>query len=200
MANLNKVFLIGRLTKDPELRHLPNGTPKAELRMASSRTYTTNGERREDTCYVDIVAWSRQAEIVNQYLKKGSQIFVEGRLDYQEWTSQDGSKRSKHQVVADRVQFLDPRGGGQGSGPEIEAGEDMGAGRPRFERQGGRAYGYAPRTNAPAATSNDAGAPEPAVAPASAPAAAVGGVTENIAHSAVGGMSGDGIADDDIPF
>jgi single-strand DNA-binding protein len=115
VASLNKVFLIGRLTRDPELRYLPNGTPKAELRLATSREYKDkNGEKQKDTCYVDITVWSRQAEIAKQYLAKGRQIFVEGRLEYQEW-EKDGVKRSKHVVVADFVQFLD-RGNAEGEG------------------------------------------------------------------------------------
>jgi single-strand DNA-binding protein len=121
MASLNKVFMIGRLTKDPEVRYLPNGTPKAELRLATSRQYKDkNGEKQEDTCYVDVVVWSRQAELAGQYLQKGRQVFIEGRLDYQEWESQEGQKRSKHQVVAERVQFLDSRGGGGGGAPDLE--------------------------------------------------------------------------------
>ena len=119
VASLNKVFLIGRLTRDPELRFLPNGTPKADLRLATSREYKDkSGEKQKDTCYVDIVVWSRQAEIAKQYLAKGRQIFVEGRLEYQEW-EKDGVKRSKHVVVADVVQFLD-RGEGGGGHPQGE--------------------------------------------------------------------------------
>jgi single-strand DNA-binding protein len=151
---LNKVFLIGRLTRDPELRYLPNGTPKAELRLATSREYKDkNGEKQKDTCYVDIVVWSRQAEVAKQYLAKGRQIFVEGRLDYQEW-EKDGVKRSKHQVTADFVQFLD-RGegapGGQGaesfgergsfSPDEGMSGGNGGGGGGGYGYGGGRSYG-----------------------------------------------------------
>ncbi len=117
MASLNKIMLIGRLTRDPELKFLPNGTPKAELRLATSREWKDkNGEKQKETCYVDVIVWSRQAEIAKQYLAKGRQIFVEGRLDYREW-EKDGVKRSKHQVTADFVQFLDrgESGGGQGA-------------------------------------------------------------------------------------
>ena len=115
MANLNKIFMIGRLTKDPDLRYLPNGTPKAELRLATSREWKDkgSGEKQKDTCYVDVVVWSRQAEIAKQFLSKGRQVFVEGRLDYQEW-EKDGQRRSKHQIVAERVQFLD-RGDSDGA-------------------------------------------------------------------------------------
>lgn len=145
-VSLNRILLIGNLTKDPELRYLPNGTPKAELRIATSRTYTTNGEKREDTCFVDVIAWSRTAENANQYLRKGSKIFVEGRLDYQEWEGQDGSKRSKHQVVADRVQFMDsrPGAGGEGQGTGMDA--DLSAGAPGGEG-GAPRQSYAPRNN-----------------------------------------------------
>jgi single-strand DNA-binding protein len=147
MASLNRIFLIGRLTRDPELRYLPNGTPKAELRLATSRQYKDkNGDKQEDTCYVDVVVWSRQAEIANQYLQKGRQVFVEGRLDYQEWEGQDGQKRSKHQVVADRVQFLDgQRGGVEGEdlGGAERGGGYGGPGAQRRERAYGQ--GAAPR-------------------------------------------------------
>ena len=114
MANLNKVFMIGRLTKDPDLKYLPNGTPKAELRLATSREWKDkSGEKQKDVCYVDVIVWSRQAEIAKQYLAKGRQVFIEGRLDFQEW-ERDGQRRSKHQIVADRVQFLDR--GNEGGG------------------------------------------------------------------------------------
>src|SRR2546423_15302948 len=126
-VSLNKILLIGNLTKDPELRYLPNGTHKAELRLATSWTYTTNGEKREDTCFVDVIAWSRTAENCNQYLRKGSKVFVEGRLDYQEWEGQDGSKRSKHQVVAIVIQFLDSKNGGGGGGDTSDLSADGGA-------------------------------------------------------------------------
>jgi single-strand DNA-binding protein len=151
MANLNKIFLIGRLTRDPELRHLPNGTPKAELRLASSREWKDkNGEKQKETLYVDIVVWSRQAEIAHQYLKKGRQIFVEGRLDYREWEGKDGTKRSKHEVVADFVQFLDRGDGAPGQGGEAsyagagggdEGGEFSGGGGGGYGRGNGGGYG-----------------------------------------------------------
>jgi single-strand DNA-binding protein len=148
VASLNKVFLIGRLTRDPELRYLPNGTPKAELRLATSREYKDkNGEKQKDTCYVDVIVWSRQAEIAKQYLAKGRQIFVEGRLDYQEW-EKDGVKRNKHQVIADFVQFLDRMGEGGGGGEGAYGGERvyapaMGGGGDEFGGgNGGNGGGY----------------------------------------------------------
>ena len=139
MANLNKVFMIGRLTKDPELRYLPNGTPKAELRLATSREYKgRDGQQQKDVCYIDVVVWSRQAEIAKQYLSKGRQVFVEGRLDFQEWEGKDGTRRSKHEIVADRVQFLDRDGGGEGNG----GGNGNGYARSNSSNYGGGAGGY----------------------------------------------------------
>lgn len=118
MASLNKVMLIGRLTRDPEKRSIPSGMAVAEMRMAMSRRYkAANGEDREETCFVDVSAWGKTADNCAEYLRKGSQLFVEGRLKLDEW-EKDGQKRSKLSVVAERVQFLDSRStaGGGGSG------------------------------------------------------------------------------------
>lgn len=106
MASLNKVFLIGNLTRDPELRYVPSGTAVTTFGMAINRTYTTqSGERKEDTCFVRVVVWAKQAETCNQYLVKGSLVFVEGRLQYRAWET-EGQKRSILEVKANRVQFL----------------------------------------------------------------------------------------------
>ncbi len=143
MASLNRVFMIGRLTKDPELRYLPNGTAKTELRLATSREWKDKGgERQKDVCYIDIVVWARQAEIAKQYLAKGRQVFVEGRLEYSEW-ERDGQRRSKHQIVADRLQFLDrndSEGGGNFEGAE-EGGYARSGGGYGGGNGGGRSYG-----------------------------------------------------------
>jgi len=126
MANLNRVFLIGNLTRDPELRYIPSGTAVATLGLATNRVYTTqDGERKEEVCFVDIVAWSKTAENCANYLSKGSPIFVEGRLQYDSWETDDGQKRSRLRVVADRVQFLSGRRteGAPGAGGQINDGE-----------------------------------------------------------------------------
>ncbi|MCZ7593030.1 MAG: single-stranded DNA-binding protein [Kiritimatiellae bacterium] len=116
MASLNKVMLIGRLTRDPEKRSIPSGMAVTEMRMAISRRFkAANGEDREETCFVDVSAWGRTAENCAEYLRKGSQLFVEGRLKLDEW-EKDGQKRSKLSVVAERVQFLDTRSGTGGGG------------------------------------------------------------------------------------
>jgi single-strand DNA-binding protein len=111
MADFNKVFLIGRLTRDPELRYTPNGAPVTELPLATKRVYTTkDGERKEEPVYIDITVWNRQAETSCQYLKKGSSVHVEGFLKLDSWEDKNtGEKRSKLKVEAERVQFLDSR-------------------------------------------------------------------------------------------
>jgi single-strand DNA-binding protein len=133
MANLNRVFLIGNLTRDPELRYTPSGTPVATLRLAVNSSFKDHaGQRKEETCFVTIVVWSKQAELCNQYLKKGRSVCVEGRLIYRSW-EQNGNKRSVHEVRADRVQFLGQREApAQSPGPaeELAADEPSGAGSP----------------------------------------------------------------------
>ncbi|MFH0941261.1 MAG: single-stranded DNA-binding protein [Candidatus Omnitrophota bacterium] len=107
MANLNKVFIIGNLTRDPELRYTPAGTAVVNLRMATNRRYKDKtGEAKQDVCYLTVVAWDKQAEVCNQYLHKGSPLFVEGRLQSRSWDGPDGKKRSVLEIRAERVQFL----------------------------------------------------------------------------------------------
>lgn len=107
MASLNKVLLIGNLTRPPELRYTPSGTAVADLRLAVNRTFATQGgERREETCFVTVVVWGKQAESCSEYLDKGSQIFVEGRLQTRDWEGKDGQRRTATEVVAERVQFM----------------------------------------------------------------------------------------------
>jgi single-strand DNA-binding protein len=115
MASLNKVLLIGNLTRPPELRYTPSGTAVADLRLAVNRNYTTQGgDRREETCFLTVVVWGKQAESCQTYLEKGSPIFVEGRLQTREWEGKDGQKRTVVEVVAERVQFM---GRGKGAAP-----------------------------------------------------------------------------------
>lgn len=111
MANLNRVFLMGNLTRDPEVRYIPSGRAVGDLRLAVNRTFqTSDGEKRDETCFVSIVVWGRQAETCGEYLRKGSPVMVEGYLQYDEW-EKDGQKFNRLRVVANRVQFLSsPRG------------------------------------------------------------------------------------------
>ena len=111
MANLNKVMIIGNVGTDPEMRFSPNGNPVTTFRIATSRIFTTSeGERRQETEWFTVVTWSKLAESCNQFLTKGRRAYVEGRLRTRSWESQDGQKRSRVEIVADRVLFLD-RGG-----------------------------------------------------------------------------------------
>lgn len=112
-ASLNKVMLIGNLTRDPELRYLPSGQAVTTFTIACNRTYNSKtGEKKEEVAFIRIVVWARRAEVCNEYLKKGSPVFVEGRLQSRSWDAPDGSKRSAVEVIADNVQFLSSRSGG----------------------------------------------------------------------------------------
>lgn len=117
-ANMNRVFLAGNLTRDPEMRFTPSGTAVASLRLAINRQYTTrDGEKKEDPTFVTVVVWSKQAETCQEYLKKGSPVLVEGRLQSRSWETPEKEKRSVLEVVADRVQFL---GGRRNDGGNVE--------------------------------------------------------------------------------
>ncbi|MFV1993795.1 MAG: single-stranded DNA-binding protein [Verrucomicrobiales bacterium] len=136
MASLNKVMLIGNLTRDPEVRYTPKGTAVTDIGLAVNRNYTTDsGEKREETTFVDITLWGRTAEIAGQYLSKGRPVFVEGRLQLDSWEDKNtGDKRSKLKVVGDNIQFLgSPRDGGgggssQGGGGQAQREEFAGGG------------------------------------------------------------------------
>jgi len=124
MANFNKVFLIGNLTRDPQLSYLPSQTAVVDFGLAVNRRWTgQDGERREETCFVDCRAFGRQAENINKYLSKGRQLLVEGRLTFNSWTAQDGTKRSKHRVTVENFQFL---GGPAGAGAAAEDSDKAG--------------------------------------------------------------------------
>ena len=115
MSTLNRVFLMGNLTRDPEVRYTPSGTAVGDLGLAINENYKNKaGETVESTVFVDVEVWSRQAETCAEYLSKGSPVFVEGSLKLDQWTNQQGEKRSKLRVRADRVQFLGaPRRGAE---------------------------------------------------------------------------------------
>jgi single-strand DNA-binding protein len=112
MVSLNKVMLIGNLGSDPEMRFTPNGNPVTTFRVATNRVFTTpGGERREETEWFSVVTWGKLAEQCNQSLVKGRLIYAEGRLKTRSWEGQDGQKRYRTEVVANRVTFLDRQGG-----------------------------------------------------------------------------------------
>jgi single-strand DNA-binding protein len=112
MAGFNKVILMGNLTRDPQLRYLANNTAVCDFGVAVNRRYRDrDGNLKDDVCFVDVTAWTRQAETINQYMHKGSLILIEGRLKLDTWTGQDGQKRSKHTVVVENFQFAGAREG-----------------------------------------------------------------------------------------
>ena len=150
MANLNKVLLMGNLTRDPEVRYTPKGTAVTELGIAVNRIYTgENGEKREEVTFVDVTVWGRTAENVGEYLRKGRPVFIEGRLQLDSWEDkQSGQKRNKLKVVADNVQFLGSRGGG-GGGPE--EGDEA----PRSGTGGGARNAPPPKSSGPAEPDDD---------------------------------------------
>ncbi len=110
MANFNKVMLMGRLTRDPELRFTPNGAAVASFGLAVNRRYKQGEEMKEEVCFVEITVWGKQGENCAQYLHKGSNAFIEGHLRFHTWEADGGQKRSKLDVMANTVQFLDRPG------------------------------------------------------------------------------------------
>ena len=117
MAGVNKVILIGNLGNDPDMRYMPNGEPVANISIATSETWNdkNTGEKREKTEWHRVVAFRKLAEIIGQYCKKGSKIYIEGKLQTRKWTDQSGQQRYTTEIVADNIQMLDSRGGGEGS-------------------------------------------------------------------------------------
>ncbi len=107
MAGFNKIFLMGNLTRDPQLSYTPSQTAVVDFGLATNRKWTgPDGSQRQDTCFVDCRAFGRLAENINKYLTKGRPVFVEGRLTFESWTAQDGTKRSRHRVTVENFQFL----------------------------------------------------------------------------------------------
>ena len=121
MASYNRIVLMGNLTRDPQLSYTPANTAVCKFGMATNRRWRDrDGNMQEEVCYVDCTAFGQRAETFNRYMSKGRPVLVEGRLQFQQWTAQDGQKRSKHEVVVDNFTFL---GGGRGEGgaPGTEA-------------------------------------------------------------------------------
>jgi single-strand DNA-binding protein len=129
MANINRVVLVGNLTKDPELRHTPSGTAVCKLRLAvNTRQKDPQGNWGDKPNYFDVTVWGNQGESCAQYLSKGRPVGVDGRLDWREWEAQDGTKRQAVEIIADSVQFLGSRGeGGDGERQYVPAAATTGS-------------------------------------------------------------------------
>ncbi len=139
MPNLNRVMLMGNLTRDPELRYTPNNTAVAKIGLAVNRKWKSqSGEQQEEVTFIDCEAWGRTAETINEHLRKGRPIFIEGRLKLDQWQDKDGNNRSKLKVTVERFEFIDSRVGGGG-------GEDS------YDDGGRRDSAPAPPASAPAA-------------------------------------------------
>jgi single-strand DNA-binding protein len=149
MASFNKVILLGNLTRDPEVRYTPKGSAVCDLGLAVNRQYTLeSGEKREEVTYVDVVLWSRLAEIAGEYLKKGRPVFIEGRLQLDTWDDkQTGQKRSKLRVIGETMQLL-------GSRPAAGGGAAEGAEEDRQARTG-KPPAPPPKTSAPGEPDDD---------------------------------------------
>ncbi len=127
MASLNKVMIIGNVGTDPEMRFTPNGNPVTSFRIAATRTYTgSDGERKQETEWFTVVCWNKLAESCKQFLTKGKRAYVEGRLQTRTWEGQDGQKRSRVEIVANRVLFLDRGGMGAAVAEENKVAEGEG--------------------------------------------------------------------------
>ena len=159
MASLNKVMLIGNLTRDPEIRYTPKGQAVTDIGLAVNRVYTTeNGEKREEVTFIDITLWGRTAEVVHQYCKKGRPLFVEGRLQLDTWDDkQTGQKRSKLKVIGDGIQLLGSReGGGEGGG----SGSSYGGGSSSYSGGASAAPARPPQPRSAPPPSQDPGPPD----------------------------------------
>lgn len=136
MANFNRIILAGNLTRDPELSYTTSNTAVCKFGIAVNRNWTERetNTKHEETMFVDCTAWAKRAEVINQYLKKGRPILIEGRLAYDTWTTPEGQKRSKHSVVVENFQFLGgPAQGGERSQAEAPPAADQSAPPPREE-------------------------------------------------------------------
>lgn len=143
MPNLNKVMLMGNLTRDPELRYTPNNTAVANLGMAINRRWFNKqtNENQEETTFVDLEAWGRTAEVLNQYLKKGRPLYVEGRLKLDTWQDKEtGGNRSKLKIVVESFEFLDSRAPGSGGHEGGSSGGYQGGGRSQAPANAGPAH------------------------------------------------------------
>jgi len=125
MINLNKVFVVGNLTRDPELRYTPTGTAVSTLRIAVNTSFKDKtGQLQKDTCFINVVVWAQMAEVCNQYLQKGSQVLVDGRLQSRSWQDNDGKNRSTIEIRANRVQFMPKTAKEQDNKENLDLGDE----------------------------------------------------------------------------
>lgn len=146
MPNLNKVMLMGNLTRDPEMRYTSSNMPVVRFSIAVNRRWRNqSGEQQKETMFIDCAAFAKTAELINQYFHKGKPIFVEGRLKLDRWEDKDGNKRSKHEIIVEQFEFLEARGDSDGGGGDQRGGNQ--GGNQDGSRGGGRSS--APQDAAP---------------------------------------------------
>lgn len=205
MASFNKVLLMGNLTKDPELRYTPGGSAVTDFGLAINRAYTSaSGEKKDDTCFVEITVWAKQAESVSRYLQKGSPVFIEGRLQLDQWEDKEtGKNRSRLKVVAERVQFLGgPKSGGSDSYQDGVGNPGMYSTPPSATPQ---PYQQTAAPNVPPPMPSPPVVPVPVSAPVAAPANAsvppqVGTSSQQLPEAPNDAFNPSSEAEDDIPF
>ena len=197
MAGVNKVILIGNLGNDPDMRYMPNGEPVANISIATSETWNdkNTGEKREKTEWHRVVAYRRTAEVIGQYTRKGSKLYVEGRLQTRKWTDQSGQQRYTTEIIADNIQMLDSRSGGEtnfgGGGGNYNNNRNNGG----YGQQGGFDDNYGdgyPDYGAPPSGGNNRSQQQPPMPNKPVP-------PQNN-NGGVGGPTLDQDFDDDIPF
>jgi len=198
MASLNKVMLIGNLTRDPEVRFTPKGTAVCDMAIAVNRRYLSEtGERQEEVTYLDIVLWNKQAELAGQYLAKGRAVFIEGRLQMDTWEDKaTGQKRTKIKIVAENMQFLDSKSSGASGGAGHYTGSTGGS-----EEEGGGYSAPAPQPRRPQSSGNSnygggSGFQKPAGQPQRPPQRPAPAQEDDFGEEPIT----EGLDGDDIPF
>ena len=169
MPNLNRVMLMGNLTRDPELRHTPSNQAVVQIGIAVNRRWTNQqGQAQEEVTFIDCEAWGKTAETINQYLRKGRPIFIEGRLKLDQWQDKEGHNRSKLKVVVDNFQYIDSKGdnaggagGNAGGGDEYSQAAPRQSAPPRRPASSGNANGNVAPSRAPAPPPQDMDGPPP---------------------------------------
>jgi len=129
MASYNKIILLGNLTRDPQLSYTPSQTAVVDFGLATNRSWKgQDGSQRDETCFVDCRMFGKRAEVINKYMRKGQPLFVEGRLTFDSWTAQDGTKRSRHRVTVEEFQFVGGSQGNQGGGSQQPSNQQQSGG------------------------------------------------------------------------
>ena len=200
MADFNKVMLMGRLTRDPEMRYTPSGMAVAKVGLAVGRRYFNKNTQQtvEESTFIDCEAWGKQAETINQYMRKGRPLFIEGRLKFDTWESKEGQKRSKLSVVIENFQFVDSGGGGGNGGGN--GGGDSGGQQRNYQNQGGQQGGQQDQDQGGGGAGRGAAAPQVQAGKVSDGGGSGGGGSGGGGQRTGGNQGGENYDFEDIPF